>query len=108
MKITIRARHLELGRELGDQLQRRLDFALGHLATSIRAVDVMIVDTNGPKGGDDKQCRIRVRELSSSEIVITQVGADVMATVSVAAERAGRAVARSLARRRDVATARAA
>jgi len=103
MKLTIRARHLALSPELRDHLQRRLDFALGRLATAIRAVDVTLVDTNGPKGGADKQCRIHVRGPSLREIVIEHVGTDVLSTVSVAAERAGRAVARSLARRRTFA-----
>ena len=107
MKLTIRARHVEIDPELRAQLQRRLDFALGRLANAIRAIDVTIVDTNGPKGGEDKQCRIRIRGPSLNEIVIEHVGADVLATVSIAAERAGRAVARSLARRRGLATSRA-
>ena len=100
MKLTIRARHLDLSPELRDQLQRRLDFALGRLATAIRAVDVTIADINGPKGGADKQCRIHVRGPTMGTIVIEHLGTDVMSTVSLAAERAGRAVARSLERRR--------
>ena len=107
MKLTIRARHLELSPELRAQLQRRLNFALGRLATAIRAVDVTIVDTNGPRGGEDKQCRIQVRGPAMNEIVIEHVGTDVLSTVSLAAERAGRAVARSLGRRRGFATPRA-
>lgn len=103
MKLTILARHLDLGPELRDQLHRRLDFALGRLATAIRAVDVTIADINGPKGGADKQCRIRVRGPSLRMIVIEHVGTEVLSTVSLAAERAGRAVARSLARRRTFA-----
>jgi putative sigma-54 modulation protein len=105
MKLTIRARHLDLGPELRDQLQRRLDFALGRLATAIRAVNVSIVDINGPKGGADKQCRLHVRGPSLRPIVIEHVGTDVLSTVSIAAERTGRAVARSLARRRMFAPA---
>ncbi|MBL0220319.1 MAG: HPF/RaiA family ribosome-associated protein [Myxococcales bacterium] len=105
MKLTIRARHLDLTPELRDQLQRRLDFALGRFSTAIRTVDVAIVDINGPKGGDDKQCRIHVRGPALGEIVIEHVGSAVLATVSVAAERAGRAVTRSVARRRTFAPA---
>ncbi len=103
MKLTFRARHVDLSPELHDQLQRRLDFALGRLATAIRAVDVTIVDINGPKGGADKQCRIHVRGPLLRTIMIEHVGTEVLSTVSIAAERAGRAVARSLARRRTFA-----
>jgi putative sigma-54 modulation protein len=107
MKLAIHARHLDLSPEVRDQLQRRLHVALGRLATSIHAVDVTIVDINGPKGGADKQCRIQVRGPSLREIVIEHVGTDVLSTVSLAAERTGRAVARALVRRRTFAPLRA-
>ena len=100
MKLTIRARHIDLSPELHDQLQRRLDSALGRLATAIRAVDVTIADINGPKGGPDKQCRIRVYTPSRRPIVIEHVGSHVLSTVSLAAERASHALGRLLARRR--------
>lgn len=105
MKLTIRTRHVELTPALRDQLVRRLDFALGRLATAIRAVEVTVVDINGPKGGPDKQCRIRVRGPALRTIVIEHVGTDVLSTVSFAAERAERALARALGRRRTFAPA---
>lgn len=83
-----------------EQIQRRLHFALGRLAPAIHSVDLVVVDINGPRGGNDKHCRLRVRGSALREIVIEHVGADVMSTVSLAAERAKRAVVRSLARRR--------
>lgn len=103
LNVTIRTRHFELSPALRDQLHRRLTFALGRLAASIRAVEVTIVDTNGPRGGADKLLRIRVRGASLPSIVIEQVGTDILSTVSLAAERAERAVVRSLARRRTFA-----
>jgi putative sigma-54 modulation protein len=105
MKLTIRTRHLELSQALRDQLHRRIMFALGRLAPAIRTVDVIVVDINGPKGGDDKYCRIRIRGHAIGTIVIEDLGADTIATVSRAAERAEHAVTRSLARRRGFAPA---
>lgn len=100
MKLTIRARHVDLTAELREQMHRRLHFALGRLAPAIRAVDVSIVDINGPRGGADKHCRVRVRGRSLPVIVIEHVGSDVLSTVSLVAERAERAVVRALSRRR--------
>ena len=100
MKLTIRTRHLHLTPELQEQLRRRLSFALGRMATAIRAVDVTITDINGPKGGADKQCRVRVRGPGLPGIVIEHVGVDTLATVAVAADRAERVVLRALARHR--------
>lgn len=100
MKISIRARHLDLTPELRDQLHRRIYFALGRFAPVLRNVAVMVTDINGPKGGPDKQCRIRVRGHGLPAIVIEQVGTDEVAVVALAAERAERAVVRAFARRR--------
>jgi putative sigma-54 modulation protein len=105
MKLTIRTRHLELSPELRDQLHRRIQFALGRLSPAIRTVDVTVADINGPKGGDDKQCRIRVRGQAIGTLVLEHLGRDPLTTVSQAAERAAYAVSRSLARRRMFAPA---
>ena len=100
MKLTIRARHLDLAPELRDQIHRRLHFALGRLASEIQAVDVTIADVNGPRGGADKQCRVRIRGGSLGSLVIEHVGSEILPAMSVAADRAERSVVRALARRR--------
>ncbi len=98
MNITIRTRHLELTPEMHDQVRDRIAAALDRLATSIQAVDVTITDINGPRGGLDKHCRIRVRGPSLRTVVIEHLGADTLAVTSVAAERAEQAVIRGMAR----------
>jgi putative sigma-54 modulation protein len=100
MKLTTRAPHLNLSPEVRDRTHRRLYVALGRLATTVRALDVTIVDINGPKGGADKQCRIQVRRPSLRGISIEHEGTDVLASVSLAAERTGRAIARARVPRR--------
>jgi hypothetical protein len=105
MKLTIRARHLHLTQELHEQIRRRIYFAFDRSALAIRAVDVSLTDINGPKGGPDKQCRVRVRGRGLPGIVIEHVGVDPLATMSLAADRAARAVLRALARHRGFAPA---
>jgi putative sigma-54 modulation protein len=100
MKLTIRTRHVHLGPEIREQVRRRIDLALGHVARWIRAVDVTIADVNGPRGGPDKQCRLCVRGPSIPGIVVEHVGADTITTVSEVVARTERAVLRSVARRR--------
>lgn len=100
MKLRIRTRHLDASPELLEAMRRRLWFALGRLATAIRTVDVTIADVNGPRGGLDKQCRLRVRGPAVGIAVIEHVGTDALTTVGQAAERAHRAVLRALSRRR--------
>ena len=105
MKLTIRARHLDLAPELRDLIHRRLDFALGRLAGEIEAVDVTVADLNGPKGGPDKQCRVRIRCRALGTVVVEHVGSEILPVASLAADRAERAVGRALARSRRFAPA---
>ena len=60
MKIVIRAHQVDLTPELRDHVRRRLEFALGRLGPAVRAVQVTLADVNGPRGGVDKQCRMRI------------------------------------------------
>jgi putative sigma-54 modulation protein len=105
MKLTIRTRHVVLTPELTSKIEQRLESAFDRIRPSIHAVDITIVDVNGPKGGADKQARLRVRGRSIPTIVIEHVGVDTLATVTLVAERAEQAVLRKMARRRGFAPA---
>lgn len=100
MKLTIRTRHLELTPETSEEIRQRLYTAFARISPWIRAADVTIADINGPKGGADKQCRMRIRGRSIPGIVVEHVGVETLATIATAAERAEQAVLRKLARRR--------
>lgn len=100
MKIDIRTRHLELSAEASEEVRHRIRSALDRLSLAIDTVDVTLTDINGPRGGADKQCRLRVRGPSIPRIVIEHVGHDTIATVTAAAERTQQAVVRRMARRR--------
>jgi ribosome-associated translation inhibitor RaiA len=100
MRLSIRARGLELSDELRDHVTRRLSFALARVSPLLRRVDVTLEDVNGPKGGIDKVCRVRARGPGLREIVVEERHSDVMAAVDVAASRAGRAVLRASSVRR--------
>lgn len=104
MKLHLRTRHVDLGPALHDQIRSGIYRALGRVSPWIREVDVVVSDTNGPRGGPDKQCRIVLRGRSIASIVVEQLGSDVRATVAAVTERAERAVLRSVDRRRSLAT----
>lgn len=102
MNLTIRTRHVHLTPVLHEQIRHRLYTAFGRISPWIRAVDVTISDINGPKGGLDKQCRLRVRGRSIPGIVIEHVGVDTLAVIADVAERAEQAVLRSVRRQRSL------
>ena len=105
MKLSIRTRAIELTPALRDHLARRLHFALGRLVPAVRAVAVTLADDNGPRGGVDKRCQVRVRGDALPALVVESRADDLEAAIDDAASRAGRAVVRAQARRRGFAPA---
>ena len=101
MRIAIKSSGLEFTDELRVHTVKRLQFALGRLASRVKRVEVTIVDVNGPRGGLDKSCRIVVRGRSFEDVCVQAIDAVAEAAVSAAAERAGRTVTRKIERQRS-------
>lgn len=100
MKLTIRCRQLLLDHQNNAEIRSRVLHVFSRIQQFIRDIDLTIADINGPKGGLDKLCRLRVRGRSLPNIFIEHVGIDAMLTIAVAAERAQQVVLRKIARRR--------
>jgi ribosome-associated translation inhibitor RaiA len=100
MRLAIRSRGLELTDELRDHVTRRLSFTLSRISDRLRRVDVTVADINGPKGGVDKICRVRILGPGLGELVIEERDSDITVAVDVAASRAARSVLRALDLRR--------
>lgn len=100
MKLLVVGEKMRVRESDYDYVTRRLYFALGRFAPQIASVTAWLGDSNGPRGGVDKRCRIVVK-LRRLESVLREAHADALeAAVSAAAESAGRGVARALERRR--------
>lgn len=83
---------------LAEHVRRRLAFVLARHSDRIQRVGVRIGDENGPRGGVDKFCRIRVHLQDAPVAVIEDVAVDLYAAIDRAAERVGRVVAKRLDR----------
>lgn len=101
MRIDIQARGFSLTAPLLDHTQRRLRFALTRTRDRIKRVVVRLGDTNGPRGGEDKFCKIQVVLEHAPPVLIEDSGADLYAVIDRAAERAGRIVAKHVERLRE-------
>ena len=98
MRIDIKGSGFPITTALMDHTERRLRFALTRSSDRIVRVAVLVGDSNGPRGGEDKFCRIQVRLKRAPQVLIEDIGAELYAVIDRAAERAGRNVAKRVDR----------
>ena len=93
-----------LGVELdGDKqayVRRKLGMKLGKFATSIERISVRVTDMNGPRGGVDQVCNIKVVLSGLPSVVIERRHAALHAAIDDALRATEQAVWRSVRRRR--------
>jgi putative sigma-54 modulation protein len=101
MKVTVRTLGMELTDAIGSHAERRVQFAIGRFGARIGAVSVRLADSNGPRGGCDKICRLVATVEGAGRVVVEDEDADLYAAIDRATTRLGRAVARAFERRRS-------
>jgi hypothetical protein len=86
--------------------KQRLRLALGPFRRRVRHVEAILRDVNGPRGGMDKSCTVRIH-LEPSDLLVVEGHSDSpYAAIAEATRRAGAAVRRRLHRRRALARTR--
>ena len=101
MKIEFVDRSGLLGDEQRALGERYLQYALARFGSLVRRVTVVTQDTNGPKGGVDKQCRLSADLAGADDVHVEDVSDTWESCLGLAAKRLGRAVTRVAERRND-------
>jgi ribosomal subunit interface protein len=101
MELELRMQELNLNEVLRDYIERRLRFALSRFQSRVGKVTFRISDENGPRGGNDKTCRISAEILPSGTVVLESTQANLFTAIDAATDRLRRAVAREVEQRRD-------
>lgn len=101
MDVQILDRNVGITPVQQEAVDRCLQFAFDRFSSHIRSVDVSFSDVNGPKGGDDLLCRMKVVLDGKGELLVEGKGFSVEAVVADTADRAALAVSRRLDRLRD-------
>ena len=97
---NIRVFGIDLSDDERSRIRQRLGAKLGKFANSIERVSVRVKDVNGPRGGVDRACRIKVVLSGLPSVVFENQRASLKASLDGALDGIERAVRRSLQRRR--------
>ena len=81
-------------------VRRKLGMKLGKFAMSIERVTVRVTDSNGPRGGVDQVCNVKVVLSGLPSVVIERRDVTLHAAIDVALRATEQAVRRSVGRRR--------
>ena len=83
-----------------EEIRRKLGLRLGKFAWSIERVTVRARDTNGPRGGVDQECTIKVVLSGLPSVVVRRRHAELHVAIDDALHAVEQAVLRSVRRRR--------
>jgi putative sigma-54 modulation protein len=97
MQVTIQSRSFALTDALRNHVQTRLGFTFSRARNRVQLVNVRLSDLNGPRGGIDQRCSIKVSMAGLTEVVVEDVQADMYHAIDRATDRAARTVMRRLA-----------
>jgi ribosome-associated translation inhibitor RaiA len=101
--LAVRTTGVDVGPSVRDHVRKRLGSRLGKFALQIQRVSVRLIDVNGPKGGVDTACRIKVVLNGLESVVVEEVAAEVHEAIDRAGHVAERAVRSALGRARTAA-----
>ena len=96
MLVHIQSRHFSLSTALNNYVKTKLQVMLGRYEAKIISINVSLFDINGPKGGEDKCCKIVVKINGASSIVMQETAVDLYDAINTCSRRARRAVKRQL------------
>ncbi len=96
----IRMLGADLSKEQRASIRQKLGIKIGKFANSIERVSVRVKDVNGPRGGIDHVCRIKVVLSGLPSVLYEAQDASLDAAIGSALVGTERAVRRSLKRRR--------
>lgn len=98
MHIDIQALGYPLTDTLQQHAERRIVYALSRNDARVLRVVMRLSDVDGPRGGADKRCHLRVVLIGMPELVTEDIEADMYLAINRATMRAGRSLARRLKR----------
>ncbi len=94
--LSVRTTGLDIDKETRKNIRSRMGVKLGKYAGRIERLSVRFEDANGPRGGAEIVCRVKVVLSGLDSIVFESSGRDISEAMSLAATGVERAVRRAL------------
>lgn len=98
--LHIRVLGATVGTDDRERIVKKLGRSLGKFAASIERISVRLSDVNGPKGGIDHKCLIKTVLAGLPSVVVERLDSTPQRAADAAVAASGRAVRRSVQRRR--------
>jgi len=95
----VRVTGVDLSADDREYIRRKLGMKLGKFALSIERVTVRLRDVNGPRGGVDHQCRVKVVLSGLPSVVVEVRNESMQGAIDAAMTAAARSVRKALQRR---------
>lgn len=96
MNVKFILRGVELNLSERETLTRKAEFAFDRMA--VDGIDIVLEDVNGPRGGEDKICRLILHRVGEPVAILQERGEHSMATGLAALERAAQVLSRRKAK----------
>jgi ribosome hibernation promoting factor len=100
--VRITGNNISISASLKTYTERRLRSVVGKAFKALKEAEVRLTDVNGPRGGVDKECAIRVQLHRKGVVFVRATGEDAYATVDKAVSRLKLAVVRRIDRSRSI------
>jgi putative sigma-54 modulation protein len=101
MKIAIRFLGLPPSPALREHSEHEARFHLGRFDRDLDAVEIRVRDVNGPRGGEDMECKVSAKGPRVGFTAIAELSTDAYQSVRQALSRLARTLARQLERARS-------
>jgi ribosome-associated translation inhibitor RaiA len=98
--LAVRTAGVDASKDFKQRVREKMGLRLGKFARHIERVTVRFEDVNGPRGGVDSLCRVKVVMSGVPSVVVEETAADPMRAFDRASQRAERAVRSGLERAR--------
>lgn len=101
MRLTIKSPNMVIDSKLKSHIERRVLFVFSRSKQIIQSITVTLTDINGPKGGEDKQCKVKVQAQGLPTLLVLDEQANLMAALNSALSRVSNNLLRKVKRKQQ-------